>query len=167
MIQIYTGTGKGKTTAALGLCLRAAGAGLRVYFGQFLKKGGYGEMAGLKKLRGVTVEQYGTGRFVRNKPGPVESAAARKGLARAKRALRSGKFDLIILDEFNVALKMGLFCRKDAAGLLECVPGWVELVLTGRGADKELLKYADLVSDIRDVKHYYRNGTKARKGIEF
>jgi len=167
MIQVYTGNGKGKTTAALGLALRAAGAGLRVYFGQFLKKGGYSEIAGLKKLSRVTVVQFGTGAFIRSKPGEKEIAAARKGLAAARTAATGGKFDVIILDEFNVALRLGLFNCKDAMELIRRIPDTVELILTGRDAQKTVLKCADLVSEITEVKHYYRTGKKARKGIEF
>jgi cob(I)alamin adenosyltransferase len=166
MIQVYTGTGKGKTTAALGACLRAAGAGLRVYFGQFLKKGRYSEIEGLKKLPCVTVEQFGTGAFIRQKPGQNDREAARRGLSRAKRALKSGKYNVIILDEFNVALKLGLFTCVDAIAVLSCVKEDAELILTGRDADKTILKCADLISDIREVKHYYQKGAQARKGIE-
>ncbi|MGE5309225.1 MAG: cob(I)yrinic acid a,c-diamide adenosyltransferase [Deltaproteobacteria bacterium] len=167
MIHIYTGTGKGKTTAALGLALRAAGAGLKVYFCQFLKKGKYSELAGLKRLKGVTVRQFGTGSFIRKKPDSRETNAARKGLACAKEALRSGKFDVIILDEFNVALSLGVIDCSDALSFLSGVPDEIELVLTGRGANETLLKCADLVSEVKEVKHYYRKGIKARKGIEF
>lgn len=167
MIQVYTGTGKGKTTAALGLALRAAGAGLRVYFGQFLKKGAYSETEGLKKLPLVTVTQFGTGAFIRAKPGEKERSAARKGLIAAGKAVSGGKYDVVILDEFNVALRLGLFGCADAMKLIRRVPDTVELVLTGRDAGKTVLKCADLVSEITEVKHYYRKGAKARKGIEF
>jgi cob(I)alamin adenosyltransferase len=167
MIQVFTGDGKGKTTAALGLCLRAAGAGLRVYFGQFLKKGSYGEIVGFKNLPHVTVEQFGTGSFIRERPTQKERDAAQKGLDRAKRALASGTFDMVILDEFNVALKLGLFSCADAIALLNTVPRDVELILTGRDANKTILKCADLVSEVRVVKHYFAKGKKARKGIEF
>lgn len=167
MIQVYTGNGKGKTTAALGLCLRAAGAGLRVYFAQFVKKGGYSEIAGLRKLPGVTVAQFGTGRFIRTQPHEKEKAAARRGLRCVQRALKSGEFDIVILDEFNVALKLGLFDNATAVQLLEQAPKHVELVLTGRNADKAIVARADLVSEIKEIKHYYKNGTPARKGIEF
>ena len=167
MIQVYTGAGKGKTTAALGLALRAAGAGLRVYFGQFLKKGGYSEIAGLKKLPGVTVAQFGRNGFIRTAPEEKDIAAALKGLAAARKAVTCGKFNVVILDEFNVALRLGLFGCSDAMDLISRVPAEVELVLTGRDAEKTVLKCADLVSEVIEVKHYYRAGTKARKGIEY
>lgn len=167
MIQVYTGTGKGKTTAAFGLAVRAAGAGFRVYIGQFLKRGSYSELKAIKQLPQITIEQYGTGGFIRKTPGKREIEAARKGLELASKAIRGKRFKVIILDEFNVALRLRLFSCAEALELIKLAPKNTELVLTGRDADKTILKCADLVSEIREIKHYYRKGQKARRGIEF
>ncbi|MFH1790965.1 MAG: cob(I)yrinic acid a,c-diamide adenosyltransferase [Candidatus Omnitrophota bacterium] len=166
-IQVYTGDGKGKTTAAIGLAVRAAGAGLRVYIGQFLKRGGYAELDGLKPLsRKIRIEQYGRGCLLRGKPSRQDIELARKGLARAAEIIVSRKYDVVILDEINIAPCLGLFRAKDIAGLMKLKPPDTELVLTGRGAPLCVLAKAHLVSDIRDKKHYYRRGVKARRGIE-
>jgi cob(I)alamin adenosyltransferase len=166
-IQVYTGDGKGKTTAALGLSIRAAGAGLKVFIGQFIKMGDYSEIKSLKRFSDcITVEQFGLGRFYKGKPSPEDISAARKGLHRIKEVMSSGEYDLLILEEANVAVKCGLF---DVEGLLELLnhkPEAIELVLTGRGADPRVIEKADLVTEMKAVKHYYFEGVKARVGIE-
>jgi cob(I)alamin adenosyltransferase len=166
-VQVYTGNGKGKTTAALGLSLRAAGAGLKVYIAQFLKKGDYSEIKALKRLSGaITIEQFGLGRFVKNRPTKEEVRAARDGLEKIKKMMASGKYDIIIAEEGNVAAACGLFSAQDLIELIDARPDSVELVITGRGAAPEVMEAADLVTEMVDVKHYYQKGVAARTGIE-
>lgn len=167
MIQVYTGNGKGKTTAALGLALRASGAGLRVYIGQFIKGSSYCELKALKRIPNISIEQYGRGCFIKHKPQDKDIMLACTGLKRAGEIISQKKFDLIILDEINVALGLGLLKIKDVINLLNGAPDNIELVLTGRGAHPKIKKLADLVSEIKEVKHYYKKGFQARKGIEF
>ncbi|MCX6357306.1 MAG: cob(I)yrinic acid a,c-diamide adenosyltransferase [Candidatus Aureabacteria bacterium] len=166
-IQLYTGDGKGKTTAALGLALRAAGAGLAVFIGQFIKGKGYSEDRALATLRrAIRVERFGRGCFVRGKPKASDVTAARRGIARCEKAILSGKYDVVILDEAAVAARLGLFPVEELLWLADLKPPAVELVITGRGAHPKLLKRADLVTEMREKKHYFRRGVKARKGIE-
>ncbi len=166
-IQVYTGNGKGKTTAALGLSLRAAGAGLRVFIAQFNKKGNYSEIKALKRFADlITVEQYGLGRFTDGKPLPEDIEAARKGLKRVKSILSEGKYHMVILEEANVATKFGLFSVQDLLGVMLAKPDNVELVITGRGAAARIIENADLVTEMKAVKHYYQKGILARVGIE-
>ena len=166
-VQVYTGNGKGKTTASLGLCLRALGAGFKVFVLQFLKKGDYSEVKALEQFAGqVTVEQYGLGRFVKGKPSEEDRDAGRKGYERAKAVLEAGDHDLVILEEACVAVTCGLFTEKELLDLIELRPDHVELVITGRGAGDALMDRADLVTEMREIKHYYKNGVKARVGIE-
>ena len=166
-VQIYTGDGKGKTTASLGLALRAAGAGLRVFIGQFLKNGDYSEIQALKALGDrVTVVQFGSGRLIRGRPGEKDRALAAEGLSAARQALTAGGYDLVILDEANVAAAMGLVSVDELLALVKEKPAAVELVLTGRGASPELMAAADLVTEMKAVRHYYEAGVHARQGIE-
>ncbi|MBI5205793.1 MAG: cob(I)yrinic acid a,c-diamide adenosyltransferase [Nitrospirae bacterium] len=172
-IQVYTGDGKGKTTAALGLALRAAGAGLKVFIGQFIKKRRCSEHKALERFKGlITVKQYGTG-FVRKaenreqRAEPKAIEAAEKGFADVKKALLSGQYDMVILDEINIAVHYGLLGANDALKLLDKKPVETELILTGRYADEKLIKKADLVTEMREIKHYFKKGVKARKGIEY
>lgn len=167
MLQIYTGNGKGKTTAALGLALRAAGAGLKVYICQFLKGRVYCELLSLKKLKNIKLEQYGRACFIRRLPQPKDKKIAEAGLKAANKAIKSRKYTLVILDEINVALKLKLISLEDILSLIKDTPKKTELVFTGRFAHPEILKIADLVSQIEEKKHYYRKGVAARKGIEF
>ncbi len=167
MIHVYTGDGKGKTTAALGLVLRATGAGLRVYIGQFCKKGTYSEIRCLRSLRGVTIEQFGSSRCLISGRKPRDIACARKGLRKAREALISGSYDLVVLDEVIVAARLGLIALPDIAALMEDCPRAVELILTGRRCPSELLRKADLISTIAETRHYFTRGVKARKGIEY
>jgi cob(I)alamin adenosyltransferase len=166
-VQVYTGAGKGKTTAALGLSIRAAGAGLRVLILQFLKSGDYSEIKALERFAdNITVRQFGAGRFVRGKPTPEEIAAAGEGLSAAREALLSNAYDVIVLEEANVAVSCGLFSSGDLLDLMALRPESVELVITGRGADEKVMALADLVTEMKEVKHYYHKGVKARIGIE-
>ncbi len=167
MIHIYTGKGKGKTTAALGLALRAAGAGKKIHICQFLKGRYTCELASLKRFKNIKVERFGSGRFVKRPPARKDIALARRGLRAVKKVLGSKRCDMIILDEINSALDLGLLKIKELLSLIKKIPKKTEVVLTGRNAPPELIKIADLVSDIKEVKHYYKKGLKARKGIEF
>ena len=166
-VQVYTGDGKGKTTAALGLALRAAGAGLRVYFGQFIKNADYSEIKALARFADcITVRQFGRGCFLLTEPAPEDRAAARRALEGLSEALTSGNYDLVIADEANVAVALGLIEPDDLVALIDRRPPEVELVLTGRGAPDAVLARADLVTEMRCVRHYYDRGVLARPGIE-
>ena len=165
-IQIYTGNGKGKTTAALGLALRGAGAGLQVFVGQFLKQGSYSEIKALSLFENVTVEQFGMGKFVRGMPSEDEKAAARKGYDRLCSILKANAHDLVIVDEGNVAVACQVLTEDELLGLMDLKPDNVELVITGRGASAAVITRADLVTEMKEIKHYYHQGVTARKGIE-
>ena len=167
MIQVYTGNGKGKTTAAIGLALRAAGAGLNVYIAQFVKGRDCSEHKALKKIKNIKFEQFGRDCFLKHKPQQIDMELTRQGWEKVKKIIVSRKYGLIILDEMNVVLKLKLLSFKDVLSLIKRTPKSIELVFTGRGAPAQLIKQADLVSRINEVKHYYRSGIKARKGIEF
>ena len=166
-VQVYTGDGKGKTTAALGLSLRAAGAGLRVFICQFMKSGEYSEIKALRYFSDlITVEQFGTGKFIKGKPAPEEIEAGQKGLARLKQAVAGGDFDVVIAEEANVAVLCGLFPVSELIHIIDTKPERTELVITGRSAAPEVIDRADLVTEMKAVKHYYENGVQARTGIE-
>ena len=166
-IHVYTGNGKGKTTAALGLALRAAGAGFKVYIGQFMKKGSYSELESLRKFKNsIKIEQFGRQRFVGRKITREDKVLAQKGLEKVKRAIESGKYKLIILDEINVVLHYGLINESDVIEMLKNRNKQTEVVLTGRNASQAVVKLADLVTEMREVKHYFSKGVKARTGIE-
>jgi cob(I)alamin adenosyltransferase len=168
-VQVYTGDGKGKTTAALGLGLRAWGHGARVLVIQFMKgRINYGELAAAAKLEGFTVEQYGRETFVsRDDPAAEDVALAREALARAQQVVPGGDYDLVILDEVNVAADYGLVSIHEILDVIASKAPETELILTGRDAPAEFCDAADLVSEVKEVKHHYRNGVAARKGIEF
>ncbi len=169
LIQVYTGSGKGKTTAALGLALRAAGRGMRTYIGQFLKGTRCGELEGVGLLAPhVTLEQYGLAGWVQGGTvTPEQRAAAEAGLVRAREALLSGEYDIVVLDEVNVAIHLGVLSQDQVLGLMALKPPQVELVLTGRGAPQGVLDRADLVTEMREVRHPFHRGIPARPGIEF
>ncbi len=166
-VQVYTGDGKGKTTAALGLSLRAAGAGLKVFIAQFIKMGDYSEVKALQRFSDlITIEQYGLGRFIKGKPSFEDSEAARKGLEKVHAVLMAAQHDVVIMEEANVAAMCGLFSVDDILGLIAIKPEHVELVITGRGADPRVLEKADLVTEMKSIKHNYDQGVEARTGIE-
>jgi len=169
LVQVYTGDGKGKTTAALGLALRASGQGLRVYIIQFMKGWPfYGELEGVKHLPGVTLRQFGRPDFVnKDNPDPEDVRQAQEALDHAQQVLTEGQNDLVILDEVNVAVDFGLIKLADLMELLNRRPPHVELVLTGRYAPRELIARADLVTEMLQIKHPYTEGVPARKGVEF
>jgi cob(I)alamin adenosyltransferase len=166
MIQVYTGNGKGKTTAALGLALRAAGAGLNVYILQFLKKGCYAEIKALKGIKNIRLEQCGRGCFLKSKPTAGDFLLAKRGLEKARAAILSKLYVMVILDEINVALELGLLELQEVLALLKNAPRDIEIVLTGRYLNPAIKKLADLVSEIREVKHYFKKGIKGRKGFD-
>ena len=166
-VHVYTGEGKGKTTAALGLALRAAGAGWRVFVGQFIKGHAASELDALERLADlVTVRQFGGGGFVCETPGSDDTYRAACGLIECKEAILSGDYALVVLDEANVALALGLFSLDDLLEVIDARPERVELVITGRYAHSAVLNRADLVTEMREVKHYYQSGVEARAGIE-
>lgn len=166
-VQVYTGDGKGKTTAALGLAVRAAGAGLRVFIAQFVKGMHYSELETLSRLQDrITVRQYGRACFIRNQPEAEDVSAAREGLEEVRRILHGGLHQVVILDEANIAVHYRLFSAEDLAELVSERPPDVELVITGRNAHPKVLEVADLVTEMKEVKHYYRRGVEARPGIE-
>ena len=166
-VQVYTGDGKGKTTAALGLALRAAGAGLKVFIAQFAKGRHSSEHDALRRLDDlITLKQFGTGRFIQGELTDADVAAAAEGLRQAREALTSGSYSVVILDEANIATHFGLFSVEDLLGLIDAKPERVELVITGRKADPRVIDRADLVTEMREVKHYSANGVQARTGIE-
>lgn len=166
-VQIYTGDGKGKTTAALGLALRAAGHGLRTYFGQFMKGQSYGELDGLRHQPLITLEQYGDPRCIhREEVTSKHVTEAQQGLKTAHRAMLSDRYDLIVLDEVNVSIWFGLLTIEEVLSFINEKPEHVELILTGRRAPQALIDRAHLVTEMRDIKHYYQEGVTARVGIE-
>lgn len=166
-VHVLTGNGKGKTTAAIGLAIRAAGAGLKVFIAQFIKKGEYSEIKALRRFADlITVEQYGLGRFTDHNPRPEDIQATHKGLERVKRIINENAYDMVILDEANVAAKFGLFTVQDLLGLVVNKPYEMELVITGRHAPTRIMEVADIVTEMRAFKHYYHKGVKARVGID-
>jgi len=167
-LQIYTGNGKCKTTASLGLTLRALGAGWRVYFGQFMKDG---ECCAIKAITErfpeITYAHYGQMGFMRKgHPRMGDAELAQAGLAEALSALKSGQYDLVVLDELNVTLFMELVSLEDVLALITSRPAHTELVLTGRYAHAEIIELADLVTEMTEIKHYFNQGVRARVGIE-
>lgn len=168
-IQIYTGNGKGKTTAAIGLAVRAAGYGLKTFFVQFMKEYPYNELNSLKHLsEWITVEQYCGDDFVYKKePAPSEEIQkAKDAIVRAKEKMFGGGYNLIVLDEICVAFYFGLLKVEDVLPLIDAKPKNVELILTGRYCPQALIDKADLVTEMKEVKHYYSLGVLSRKGIE-
>jgi len=166
-VQVYTGDGKGKTTAALGLALRAAGAGARVFIAQFAKGRPTAELASLTRLSDlITVKRYGREHFIVGEAAREDIEAAQQGLQEAQGAIASGKYPLVILDEANVAVDLGLFSAEALLAVVNAKPEYVEIVITGRNADRRVVDRADLVTEMRQIKHYYSKGVKARRGIE-
>ena len=169
LVQVYTGDGKGKTTAAFGLALRAIGRGLRVYVIQFIKGGfDYGELYVVDKLPNLKLKAFGRGRFVTEKPPSDEDIKlAEEAFQLAKEVVEGGEYDMVILDEINVALNLKLVSVEKVLRLIKNKPKHVELILTGRDAPKEVIEAADLVTEMREVKHPFNKGYQARKGIEY
>jgi cob(I)alamin adenosyltransferase len=169
-IQVYTGNGKGKTTAALGLALRAAGRGMKTFVAQFLKKGEYGELLIVRDRLAdrITIRQFGLPEFHHQEQGvrPEETAAAEAGLAAAAAAMTCGDYRIVVLDEINTLLHFKIMPPEPVLHLLDGKPQDVELILTGRYAPQAILDRADLVTEMQDVRHYYQKSIQARTGIE-
>ena len=166
-VQVYTGDGKGKTTAALGLALRAVGAGLKVYIAQFVKGMKYSELDAMKKLSdSITIKQYGRDCFIYRDPEKEDIQAAQEGLKEVWEIMCSGEYQMIILDEANIATYYNLFSVDDLLDFIRAKPEEVELVITGRNADPRIIEEADLVTEMKEIKHYYTKGVQARDGIE-
>ena len=166
-VQVYTGNGKGKTTAAFGLALRAAGAGLRVYIAQFVKGMKYSELNSLEKLsESITIKQYGRDCFIFREPEKEDIQAAQEGLKEVREIMCSGKYQMIILDEANIATYYNLFSVEELLDFIRAKPEEVELIITGRKADPRIIEEADLVTEMKEIKHYYQKGVQARDGIE-
>jgi cob(I)alamin adenosyltransferase len=169
LVIVLTGDGKGKTTAALGQALRALGHGLKVLVVQFMKGKKYGEvLAAEKYLPNLTTLQCGLDSFVmKNNPAPVDIELARQGLNLAKKAISSGEYNMVILDEINVALNFKLISLEDVLEMIKNRPSNVDVILTGRYAPPEIIEIADTVSEVKEIKHHYTKGFKERAGIEF
>ncbi|MFP4393570.1 MAG: cob(I)yrinic acid a,c-diamide adenosyltransferase [Desulfohalobiaceae bacterium] len=166
-VQVYTGNGKGKTTAALGLALRAAGAGLNVFVGQFIKGMHYCELDCLQSFSDrITIVQYGRDCFIHSDPTSEDIQKAREGFQDIKDKIHSGQYQLVILDEIHIATYYKLIEVDEVLELIRNKPPEVELVLTGRMADQRIIDAADLVTEMREVKHYFQEGVQARAGIE-
>lgn len=167
-IQVYTGNGKGKTTAAFGLALRAAGAGMKVFIGQFIKGKTYHENRIVSRyLKNITVKQFGLGCFIINSPTGDDIKAAEKGLDEMREIISAGKHNLVVMDEINIALYYKLVDIEKLLEIITNKPEHVELVLTGRYAPQQLVEVADLLTEMKEVKHYFQQGIEARKGIEY
>ena len=169
LIQVYTGNGKGKTTAALGLALRAVGHGMKVLVVQFMKGNvQYGELESAKKLSpNLTIKQVGREKFIsKPNPDPKDLQLAQEGFSIAKNAIQNKEYDIVILDEINLAIDYGLIPVNDLLQIIDSKPDSVELILTGRNVNREILQRADLVTEMVDRKHYYDKGVPAREGIE-
>lgn len=165
-IQVYTGNGKGKTTASFGLALRAAGAGKRVFIGQFVKGMHYSELDIIPKLETIEIRQYGRDCFIKKEPSESDIRCAKEGLAEMAEILKSGKYDVVIMDEANIALFYKLFSFEELKQAVCNRADGVEVIITGRYAPQELIDMADLVTEMREIKHYYTKGVEARTGIE-
>jgi len=166
-VHVYTGNGKGKTTAAIGLAVRALGAGWNVFFAQFLKAGEYSEHKSLLKFSDrLTIKTYGRKVFIRGEPEDEDHRLAQAAYREIAEIVSSGGYRLVVLDEANVAVKYGLLSVEQLLDLIDKRARGVELVITGRDAHSSLIEQADLVTEMREVKHYFSQGTKARTGVE-
>ena len=166
-IHLYTGNGKGKTTAAIGLAVRAAGAGKKTYIAQFVKGMHYCELDSLKRFSEIEIHQFGLDCFIVNEPTQKDIDAARHGLNTVSAIISNKQYDVIILDEVCIALYYKLFSMVEFLDVLKLKPDETEIVMTGRYATQQLMDVADLATEMKEVKHYYSCGVEARKGIEF
>ncbi|WP_353093961.1 cob(I)yrinic acid a,c-diamide adenosyltransferase [Tissierella praeacuta] len=165
-VHVYTGNGKGKTTAALGLSLRAVLAGKKVFFGQFIKGMEYSELESEKYLPNFKIQQFGRDCFIYNDPTDEDIRIAKEGLEVCKKILNSDKYDIVVLDELNIATYYKLLNPDDIIDILKNRNQKIEVIITGRYADKRIVEFADLVTEMQEIKHYYYKGVEARKGIE-
>lgn len=166
-IHLYTGNGKGKTTAALGLAMRAAGAGMKIFIAQFVKGMHYAELDAIKRFPEIELKQYGLDCFIENKPAENDIQAVRKGLDEVADIILNNQYDMVLLDEVCIALFYHLFEKEELLTILSKKPAEMEIILTGRYAPPELIEIADLVTEMKEIKHYYTKGIMARPGIEF
>lgn len=167
-IHVYMGSGKGKTTAALGLGIRAAGAGMKVHMVQFMKGRRYSEIDTIEGIDNFTISQHGRDEFVfKDKLEKIDIDLAQSGLNHAKEMVRNHEYDVVILDEINVAIDYDLISLRDVMDLIRWKPESMELVLTGRNAHPDIVKSADLVTEMVETKHPSQQGVAARKGIDF
>lgn len=165
-IHVYTGNGKGKTTAALGLAIRAICAGKKVFIGQFIKGMEYSELKSVDYLPNLVIEQFGRDCFIYRDPEEEDIRLARAGLDRCRNILKEGNYDIVVLDELNIAIYYNLFTVEEAIEIVKEKAPHVEVIITGRYAKEEIIQMADLVTEMKEIKHYYNKGVKARKGIE-
>ncbi|MDG5816020.1 cob(I)yrinic acid a,c-diamide adenosyltransferase [Chitinispirillales bacterium ANBcel5] len=166
-LQVYTGNGKGKTTASIGLAIRAAGAGLPVLFAQFVKGMKYSEIGALERYSDlITIKQYGRGCFIEREAQKEDIEVAQKGLNELREILQLGEYKIVILDEANIALYYKLFTVNQLIDIIRNRKPDCEVVVTGRYAPQDLIDEADLVTEMKEVKHYYTAGVQARKGVE-
>lgn len=166
-IHLYTGNGKGKSTAAFGLSIRAVGAGKSVFIAQFVKGMPYSELDTFKRIPEIEIKQYGLDCFIENDPTEKDIAAAQIGFDEIATIIASNNVDLLILDEICIALYYHLFDEEALLKLLKSKPKKMEIVLTGRYASKALYEIADLITEMKEIKHYFNDGVEARKGVEF
>ena len=169
LVIVITGNGKGKTTSAFGQALRAIGQGYKVLVVQFMKGRKYGEFIATEKyLPGLTIKRFGLDSFVmRDNPATVDIELAREGLKFSKKAIGGGKYNMIILDEINVAIDFKLVDLKQVVAMIKNKPPALDLILTGRYAADEIIRLADTVSEVQEIKHHYAAGIKDRAGIEY
>ncbi|MBS7626521.1 cob(I)yrinic acid a,c-diamide adenosyltransferase [Candidatus Bathyarchaeota archaeon] len=168
LIHVYTGDGKGKTTAALGLALRAAGHGMKVCMIMFLKgRYLYGERNSAKHIPGFQIEAYGQKHFIKSKPGREDIEEAEEAFERAISKVKAGECDILILDELTHAINLGMIRLDQVMELINGKPEGLELVITGRDCPPEIIEAADYVTEFVERKHPYRRGIKSRKGIEY
>ncbi len=169
LVQVYTGNGKGKTSAAFGAALRAIGRGLKVYVIQFIKGGfDYGELYSVKSLPNLKLAAFGRGRFITESQPPEEDVhLAQEAFALAQKVVSSGEYDMIVLDEINVVLHLKMISIDKVVELIKTRPKHVELILTGRSAPAQIIELADLVTEMKEVRHPYTQGIPPRKGIEY
>lgn len=165
-VQIYTGNGKGKTTCSLGLSLRAICAGKKVYFGQFVKGMDYSELRAPNILPNFKMKQYGRDGFIFNNPTDEDIKLAKEALKELKEILSSGEYDVVVMDEINIAIYYKLFSVEEVMDMLDKKAEHVEVIMTGRYANEKLIERADLVTEMKEIKHYYKQGVQARVGIE-
>jgi cob(I)alamin adenosyltransferase len=169
LVQVYTGNGKGKTSAAFGAALRAVGRGLKVYIIQFIKGGfDYGELYSVKNLPNLKLTAFGRGRFITESQPPKEDLQmAREGFELAKQTVSDGEYDMVVLDEINVVMHLKMISIDEVVELIKNKPKHVELILTGRNAPAQVIEIADLVTEMKEIKHPYAQGIPPRKGIEY
>ncbi len=166
-IHLYTGNGKGKTTAALGLSIRAVGYGKSVFIAQFVKGMNYSEIDAIKIIPKIELKQYGLDCFIKNKPTQKDIEAAQIGWKETSNIIKQNSYDIVVLDEICIALYYHLIELSEVLTVLQQKPNAMEIILTGRYAPDELIEFADLVTEMKEIKHYFKQGIEARKGIEF